>query len=200
MNMENKKIPLTFGFKGSRSYVQGPDLINGVLVRFPEKKENIKFTFHGMITVSRGVLSIHEERPESSDGQLRGSFSMGGRNLWIELKADEEETQEAVRAEYDESAITRNCLIDGNRVALGGESPYTFIETIVSMKKHLLSEMIPPGGRKWIFTGMEMGEYRDYREQLSVNILHNFQQKLVKSEVLVAGARVAIIYFSLVDL
>lgn len=192
-------ISIEFGFKGERNYIQGPDLVNGVLSHFSEAMiENMKFSIHGFINTPYCTLSVYETDPKSHTVQFRGSLSCNGRKLWVEITAQDQLSGTGNRSLYDEGAITSQCNIEDKQVSLIGSSPYSFIETIVSMKKFLLTKLFPPGSSKWIFTAIDLNEYRDLRENLSIKLLHNFQNKLVKSEVLSGDIRVGIIYFSLV--
>jgi len=194
-------IPIEFGFKGERNYIQGPDLVNGVLSYFSEAViENVKFSIHGFINTPYCTLSVYETAPKNHIGQFRGSLSCNERKLWVEITVQDQRSGTGNRSLYDESAITSRCNIEDKQVSLTGSSPYSFIETIVSMHKFLLTKLFPSGNSKWIFTAIDLNEYRDLRENLSIKLLHNFQNKLVKSEVLSDDVRVGIIYFSLVKL
>jgi hypothetical protein len=190
---------MEFGFKGERSYIQGPDLVNGVLSHFAGKEiQNVKFSIHGFINTPHCTLSIYAADPKNNTGEFRGYLTRDGKKWWLEITARDQKSGVENRSPYDENAIISQCNIEGKQVSLTGRSAYSFMETIVSMTKLLLTELIRPTGGKWIFTAIEIDEYFDLRENLSIKLLHNFQNKLVKSEVLSDDVRVGIIYFSLV--
>ncbi len=197
--MSQEIVVLEFGFKGGRDYIQGPDLVNEVIAHFStESIKNIKFTIHDFIYKSCCTLTVYKNDPINLTGAFRGRVVVNGCMRWVEVTELEQQPAVVQRYSYNEELITSRCCIENEVVKLLEKSPYSFVETVVAMKKYLLSQLIPPGNNKWIFTSIELDDYSDLREELEIKMLHNFQNKLVKSEVLFGGERVGNIYFSLV--
>ncbi|WP_150048056.1 MULTISPECIES: hypothetical protein [Methylomonas] len=99
---------------------------------------------------------------------------------------------------YDEERVTSQCRIEGDGIWLIGESPFSFIETLVSMNKYLHQQLFPDAVGKWIFTRIDLDQESDAQSGLALLLKHNLNYRLTKSEILLDGKRLGDIYFSLV--
>jgi len=191
----------TFPFKGNRNYVQGPDLFNEMMVGFPENKPSkIRFSAHGFLNVPSCSLFISSSKMEIDELEeinTRCQLSLGEETLWMAL-AGGEEGGEVSRQDYDEAKVVSRCALDGKEVWLKGNSPYTFIETVVSMKKYLLQQLFPDEVGKWVFTRVDLPIFCSATADLRIVFRHNMNFRLLKSDILVEGEKVGDLYFSLV--
>jgi hypothetical protein len=103
-----------------------------------------------------------------------------------------------MRYEYDEARVVSLCSIVGDDITLTKKSPFTFIETLVAMNKHLHQRMFPEAPGKWLFTRIDLTVGCDDRENLALRLRHNMNYRLTKSDILVDGRKVGDLYFSLV--
>ena len=199
--MEVKSI--SFIFKGERNYVQGPDLFNEMMQVFMGKElSNIRFTAHEFISVPKGLIysSIEkEELNEIKNADTRCQLNVDGITQWLAISADTKANSiEIKRQEYDEEKLIKKCNISQENVILSGDSPYTFIETIVSMNKYLLQNIFPNISGKWIFTRIDLVKFSTATTGLSLQFKHNMNFRLTKSDILVDGEKIGELYFSLV--
>ena len=197
MLSDNEK--LVFEFKGERDYVQGPDLVNAVLASFDSNGVSaIKMSMHDFITSHVCELVVHDEQPEKLSGKFQGSLVVDGSRRWFELFELDAAGLRPVRCEYDEEDIINNCILNDESVEIKGVAPYTFIENIVSMKKHLLNTRYPRDSGKWVFIQLEINGIYDFREDLKLVITQKLQDKLVRSDIIHNGDTIGKLYFSLV--
>lgn len=184
-------------FKGSRDYIQGPDLVEtalGFLERFSITRA--RFSSHSFIKTSSCLVNIREQ---GSDDVVpfRGQIETDQGTYCVQIGPDPSAQQEDARVPFDEGKVTNFCQISDDLVSLKGPLPFSLTETIVSMKKALLEARYQDAVGKWIFTSVDYKIRPKKVEKLSVKIDHNFQHKLVKSSVLADGNKIALLYFSL---
>ncbi len=200
MKQNYKSVPVNFKFKGERDYIQGPDIINALLAHFTgEEIVNLKFSINGFIKKCTNTILVYSIEPKRLAAKCRGHLTYGGKKLWVEIIEQEQQLGNEGRYPYDESAITSQCVVKGEMVSLTECATFSFIEIVVAMKKFLLSELNRQINCKWVFTAIEIDYYEDIRSNLSIRIIHNFQNKLVKSEILSSGEHIGLIYFSSVS-
>jgi len=189
---------LQFQFKGNRDYIQGADIFNELAHNYGNKINEVSFTIHGFVTTPSCLL--YESKLKSEIDALEGikaraSFDLDGEKRYIGIV--ECASENGARYDYDESLITKATVIDGDRIRLTSESPYSFIETIVAMNKHYLQNRFEDVAGKWIFTRLELDHVQDARNELSIVFRHNMNFRLTKSDVLINDKKVGEIYFSL---
>jgi hypothetical protein len=191
-----------FQFKGARQYIQGPDLFNKMIdVGYPiERLSNIRFHAHHFVSSPLGQMYLTSNREDLNgleDISARCQFDVDHATCWIALKqlaADEA----GERCDFDEERVISLCRLQGETITLTEPSPFSFIETIVSMNKHLHQNLFPEAGGKWIFTRVDLDAGCEKREKLELRFKHNMQYRLTKSDIWVEGQKIGDLFFSLV--
>jgi hypothetical protein len=195
---------LEFKFKGSRKYIQGPDILNksfeviegalfGVI-------ENLRFTIHKMTGANLVlIINSNDEELKSKDEIVAElQFSFEGRHWAGVLR--EGVTSPKVSYEYDESCIAEICNIDQTKhcATLMRASPFSAIETIVSMTKLLHSQIFPQIGGSWVFCRWDSPEWpipHDLKG-VDVTLMQALGTRLTRSRVTLNGRQLGQIYFS----
>jgi hypothetical protein len=193
---------IVFQFKGARNYIQGPDMFNAMTEGYPAMAlSNIHFSAHDFVLVPECRLYLADSEEELNsicDIRARCRFDADGFTRWLALTPEDGDTASAGRCEYNEDRVVSLCRVEGDGITLAKKSPFTFIETLVSMNKHLQQRMFPDMPGKWLFTRIDLTVGCDARENLALRFRHNLNYRLTKSDILVAGRKVGDLYFSLV--
>lgn len=185
-------------FKGTRKYAHSTDMIDLVLEQFAQETiTRVKFSAHRFIATN--ALSVEISDTEGpAEGAFRGQISTETGTYWISI--NEAAGGEAVAPiPFDEARVTDACTVVEQSIILKGKTSYSLTEHVVPMLKALLETLYPEADGKWIFASSDYKERPESWEQLEVRVDHNFQNKLVKSSILVNGARIGFLYFSLVS-
>lgn len=189
-------VELTLPFLEQRGYLHGTTLFEALRERVPVEAG---LTFK----VSRRIESnrVRVERVADSVGRgapfaaslawkLRGEHGMFG---VVPLPAQ----PPVERQQYDESAVTRACTLEGSQVVLTGRSPFSFIATLIPMYKMLLKTaypMSPPG--QWMFTRLDLDRHPAAFEKLSLVFDAVAGGLLARSRVLIEKRPVGALYYS----
>lgn len=199
--MEVKQIE--FQFKGARSYIQGPDIFNALTnINHPERAlENIRFSLHDFVRTP--VCRIYQaySREDISgvpDIRARCQFELNRTSHWMALVQCSGDDLTGHRTSYDEDRVISICRMQDKTIVLNQSSPFSFIETIVSMNKHMHQLLYPDAAGKWIFTRADLEHGCDARENLALTISHNMNYRLTKSDIVVDGKKIGNLFFSLV--
>jgi len=191
-----------FTFKGNRTYIQGPDLFNVMLAGFPDGlRRQIRFSAHDFVHTPNCMSHLTTDKSELaglSDIKARCQCELDGVDYWMALTALQTDSADGKRMPYDEERVTSQCRIEGHGIGLIGESPFSFIETLVSMNKYLHQQLFSDAVGKWIFTRIDLDQEYDAQSGLALLLKHNLNYRLTKSEILLDGKRLGDIYFSLV--
>lgn len=195
-----KTTERVIALKGSRSYVQGPDIFNAMVdaVGGGASLTEVAFSIHselGQGHVRILVSADREDFPKMPDRIAWLTGRSGGKQIFASLASLEAEPV-IERVTYDDSSIVEACRIEGNRIVQQGGSPVSFAETIVAMQKHLLQNLFPDAPGRWAFTKLELDRIPDRAEQLALEFTHNFGYRLVKSRVSRDFHPVGSIYFT----
>ncbi|MGJ0484859.1 MAG: hypothetical protein ACR65R_10030 [Methylomicrobium sp.] len=198
--MEIKQVE--FQFKGARNYIQGPDLFNAMIdLGSPlASLHNIRFIAHQFVDspiCEIYVARTKEELNQISEIHARCQLDVDRTPHWIALKPYGSD-KTGKRGDYDEARLISYCRLEGEKIRLSRPSPFTFIETIVSMNKHLHHQLFPDVPGKWIFTRVDLDSGCNEREHLELHFKHNMNYRLTKSDILVNGQKLGDLYFSLV--
>lgn len=199
--MEVKDIE--FQFKGERNYIHGTDMFNIMLDASSIRNEisNIRFTVHDFVHTPLCTLyrtSIKSELNEVADIRARCQFDINGVTYWLGLIHNTSDSCVAGRYSYDEAEIVSLCDFKGEQTKIKGQSPFTFIETVVAMNKYMHEKLFQGVSGKWIFTRIDLYSNCNARDKLELRFRHNMNYRLTKTDVLVDGVKVGDIYFSLV--
>ena len=199
--MDNKQIK--FQFKGSRNYIHGTDMFNTMMAAYTGEKSlsNIRFSVHGF--VHKPLCQLYSADTKDAlntvtDVRARCQFDKNGATQWLVLTENEDDTDLCERYEYDEEQLISLCRLDADSIVLTHKSPYSFIETIVAMNKHLHQQLFPEVIGKWIFTQIDLETDCYERENLALRLMHNMNYRLTKSDILVNGKKAGNLFFSLV--
>ena len=199
------RVELALEFKGEREYVQGPDIFNGMnraLTREFGMRDicDLNFSIH-RLTGSNLVLSLLKREEELTVQQPVARLAFrSGEHAW-KLIANEDRTAVTARKPYSEEPVHCCSIFDRDRSALRIEKQldYSDIELWVSQNKRLLQLLFPDQKGKWLFVKGEFDRYTEasaysYSE---LHLLHNFNFRLTKSEVIVDGISRGFIFFSM---
>lgn len=193
-----RSTTIVFRYRGSRNYVHITDLFDAVLpTDGREDVTDLRMTVHGEIQNCACSINYYDEDPKSTEGKLRGRFDHQGRRLWFDLKESSATQVDCERRSYDEKLIFDGCNIVGDQIMYRGSAPFEFIELIVAMNKHLLSHLNADKPGRWVFTGIELESTFGEDATLRVRFIHNFRDKLFKSEIYGGDRMLGYIYFSL---
>ncbi len=199
--MDIKQI--TFQFKGTRNYIHGTDMFNIMTAVDTDETilSNIRFSVHGF--VHKPLCQLYSADTKEAlnsvpNVRARCQFDKNGSTQWLVLSESESDAALDGRYEYDEDRIVALCKQDADSLIITQTSPFSFIETIVAMTKHLHQQLFPEVIGKWVFTRIELDTACYERENLALRFRHNMNYRLTKSDVLVNGEKLGDIYFSLV--
>lgn len=193
---------IEFQFKGTRNYIHGTDMFNAMIsAHLNTVVNNIRFAVHGFVHTPICQLHMADSKEalnEVQDIRARCQFDANGSTHWLVLTQAEGDASSGGRYDYDEEQLIALCRIENETISLAQHSPFTFIENIVAMNKHMHQQLFPEVVGKWIFTRIDLDADYDERENLALHFKHNMNYRLTKSDILVNGNKVGDIYFSLV--
>lgn len=193
---------IEFQFKGKRDYIHGTDMFNTMTSAYPESiVNNIRFSVHDFVRNPVCQLYLADNKEELNNVanvRARCQYDVDGITHWLALTQDSDDAVSGDRYEYDEDKIITLCRMEENGIILTRQSPFTFIESVVAMNKHMHQQLFPDALGKWIFTRIDLMHGCDERENITLQLKHNMSYRLTKSDILVNGAKVGDIYFSLV--
>lgn len=153
------KDMLDVGFKGNRSYIQGPDIheqaMHCIQRKFPGGIRDIEFLIQNMTACH---LQLQIEPVEGIHAPLSDDVAI------LRFTVGEERKQARImvasgapekRGAFDESKVTFHCRIDkeARSVQLINDcSGFSSIEKLVSMNKALHQAVLDiPGGTQWVY-------------------------------------------------
>jgi hypothetical protein len=194
--------PLDLSFKGSRDYIQGPDMVDAVgdcLAREygADRIRQVTFTIN---RIARRALQL-ELRGRTPDERKIGSvrFSLDGRAEVASLI--EIDRPVTLRRDYPEERIVERCRFDLTRQTCEITAPleFTTTEHLVAMNKALHQRCFPAASGRWMFVKLEAPAYpsRSCEGPLLVRLVRHFGDKLTKSETFDGGHSPGHIFFSL---
>jgi hypothetical protein len=135
---------------------------------------------------------------EIPDIRARCQFDANGSTHWLAVTEATGDISTGTRTDYDEQSLIDLCHLENDTVNLNQPSPFTFIESLVSMNKYLHQQLFKEVTGKWLFTRIDLNTLCDNRTNLSLQFKHNMNFRLTKSDVLVDKHKVGELYFSLV--
>ena len=195
---------LAFRYKGWRTYVHGTDMYMEFADLVNETAPGVKdgevmMTIRQMIkNQCKLVYSTGAGAATRPDGyKTEFSFKSGP----VDLTAWLVETEEPLsgKYEYDEDEITRNSTVHGENIRINGDLPYSPIEIIVELNKHLHVTLFPEAPGKWLFTKLELtGLLKDEdSREYNLNFVKNSNFRITKSDIFAGDRKIGSIYFSL---
>lgn len=194
---------IEFKFKGSRNYIHGSDLFNAMIpVNLSIGVHNLRFSVHDFVysPVCQIYLTDNKETLNNLPHiNARCQYDMEGITHFLALTQVGNDASLAGRYKYDEEEILSLCHMEGEGIALIQHSPFTFIENVVAMNKHMHQQLFPDALGKWIFTRIDLMHGCDEQESIALQLKHNMNYRLTKTDILVNGVKVGDIFFSLVN-
>ena len=190
------KQEFSFCFKGSRTYVQGPDIVSALLKSFEGRNlKDLDLKFNG-ITSSNLILLDGNDQEEGVKVNIR--VTLDGEAKVMQLVESDEEID--CRYEYDEDEIIKHAELDlsTQQIQLTKATGYTLCENFVALNKSLLQTLYPDAKGKWYFTRLEQKRLVDDDALIRVKLIKNFNFRLTKSDIFVGDEVVGSVYFSLV--
>lgn len=186
---------LIFSLKGERSYVQGPDIFNSFAsFLHGERWSNLDIKFSGIVSNNLIVY----EGADHSNAKVDVRVTVNGAQKSYQLC--ESGNPASGRSEYHEEKITGLCDLDigAQQIQLREITPYSFCENLVAMHKFLLQNLFPDERGKWYFTRLELASLVGDEALIRIELVKNFNFRLVKSHIFEADRLLGSIYFTLV--
>lgn len=203
MSAQVKRVAFDFSYKGGRDYVHGTsmyDCLAGYISEHLPDRSGAGFhmVIHGfssnrcdfVYTLDSGPMA----RPDHGSVEISTSSGIHG---WL-VETNDEITE---RLPYPEEEITAQCRMDGDRsVRMLCEVPYSPIEVLVAITKHLHCRLYPGATGKWVFSRLDLDRFlnEDDGGQLGVDIRKSIGTRLTQSDVFSGEAKIGEIYFSMV--
>lgn len=199
------KQELNFSFKGARQYIQGPDIFNEctrlLQAQFTNTLEKIEFVIHRM-TDSNLVLILREQTvPPQPNAHAVAEFKFQAANKHWEAQLIETGVRPDARNPYDESEVVDRCCInvqDRCIVLDHGESPYSVMETLVSMNKAMHLRVFPGMEGSWLFCRWSSPRWPlgTSLNGVRIQLIQTLGTRLTRAEVSREGNVLGHIYFS----
>lgn len=200
-----KKFNLEFCFKGDRTYVQGPDILDAVLKvlnnDFDIKKViDIKYSAHNMLH-SNADLIITEHFQADSYPTINSmvTFKVDDKKYYAIVTESDKKIE--CSNTYTEEIVRNNATIDGSKIVFKNTLDDSLSEIIVSMNKYFLQKTVTKDA-KWIVTKIEYKHFMDFNSVkesvIELTLTNNFNNKLTKSTIKVNDKDIGHLYFSLI--
>jgi len=190
-----------FKYKGNRNYIHGTDIYNAIMDCIDnENIKNIRFSIHDFIWKNNCKIFLYNDNEKlKKNFPVRCSMQVNRNALKVGLMEEDLFESKKLRYNYDEDQIIKLCNFDYERVYIEQESPYSFIETIVAMKKEMLSRLFPETIGKWAFTQLHLTHNFQGTKKLEIKIKAKLGFHLIKSDIAHENNKIGTIFFSLVQ-
>lgn len=200
-----KSEEFNFSFKGARQYIQGPDIFNEC-TRFLQEQcsnnfERIEFVIHRMTDSNLVPIICEQETPSQPNALIVAEFSCQAENRHWKIQLQETGNRPNGRNPYDESAVVDHCRVDveGRYIVLErGETPYSVMETLVSMNKALHLQVFPDMAGSWVFCRWSSPRWPlgASLNGVRIQLIQTLGTRLTRAEVSREGNFLGHIYFS----
>jgi len=200
-----QKYNLEFCFKGSRTYVQGPDIFDAVIEKLEKdynlaQMKDIKYAAHDMLLANADLIIVEEFNKDDYE-QINSVITFKIDNKKYYAVVIENINKIECSNEYSEEIVRTKSIINGPKIIFENILDDSLTELTVSMNKYFLQQTVPENG-KWIVTKFEYTNLIDTlsiaNKKLSLEITNNFNNKLTKSIIRVDSQIVGYLYFSLI--
>lgn len=168
---------IEFRFKGLRNYIHGTDIFNLMLevAGADHVLSNVHFAVHDLIRAALCTLYFTMDKNElRTVGNIAARCQLDINNVthWLAVTPKDTSAKVAVnRYPYDEEQIVPLCQLSHDTISLNSVSPFSFIETVVAMNKHMHLKLFPEADGKWLFTRLELKEFHNRRDNLLLTSL-----------------------------
>lgn len=181
--------PLTLPFLGRRDYLHGTTLFDALLPLLPADAEMV-FKFSQMIRSNRVAIG---EGPGDASLSWK-SVSAGPGSFHVRPLPPVEPLE---RRSYPEPLVGERAEVEGKSARYTGESPFSFVSTLVPLHKALLAANVRPAAPgQWVFTRLDLRRRPVAFQTVELQLAGVFQNQLAHSKILVEGEPLGAIYFS----
>ncbi|MGE3591187.1 MAG: hypothetical protein AB7G52_01665 [Arcobacter sp.] len=200
-----KKYSLEFCFKGSRTYVQGPDIFDAVMTTIKDDFDlfqitDIKYAAHDML-LSNANLIVTDQFSKDDFDTINSiiTFKQDGTKYYAVVFQNDNKIE--CSNEYSEEIVRTQSIIKDKIITFENVLEDSITEITVSMNKYFLQETETKDG-KWIVTKFEYPKLINLdkikNKNLKLELTNNFNNKLTKSTIFVNDEAVGYLYFSLI--
>lgn len=176
-------------FLGRREYLHGTTLFDALLPLLPPDAE-MTFKFSHMIPSNRVAISA---APGHASLAWKSS-SLGPGALHVSPLPAIEPIE---RRPYPESLVGEHAEVAGKSARYSGESPFSFVSTLIPLHKALLAANVRPATPgQWVFTRLDLQRRPASFDRIELQLAGVFQDQLAHSKILVEGESLGAIYFS----
>lgn len=180
---------LTLPFLGRRDYLHGTTLFDALLPLLPPDAEMV-FKFSHMIRSNRIAID-----PVTGDASLSWKSTTGGPGAFHVRPLPAVEP--VARRPYPEPLVGDRAEVAGKSAHYRGESPFSFVSTLVPLHKALLAANVQPAvPGQWVFTRLDLKHRPASFQSIELRLAGVFQDQLAHSKILVEGEPLGAIYFS----
>jgi len=202
-----RSINLQLPYKGNRDYLQGTAMYDETVRLITAEEPEVltgtcRMAIHKIARNQCQLLYTSASdlpwRPENLIAEFNFDINSAHIIAWLI------ETREPVvqRVPYPEEQILKKCTIEGRKITINKDTPFSAIDVLVAMNKQLHRTCYPPEDGKWIFTRLETD--RIFRPSdasgMQVELKQIFNNRMTKSAIVADGRSIGHIYFSLVRL
>lgn len=184
---------LTFKLKGSRDYIQGPDVYNEIEKILNKKKITyFELSFHNIMK-NNIILSDKKPNKEQDLYFLCRYIENDNTKELYGIKDESSKPNESII--YEEELITQNAIFNekDESIILNSPSKFTLMEEIVALNKYLVQQTIQKQKKgKWYFAKFIHSNLLPERSYpLEIRLKTNFNFLLSKSEIILYKEGVA---------
>lgn len=198
-----KEFELEFCFKGNRTYVQGPDILDAVLKILETNFDSnqicdIKYSAHDML-LANARLVITDKFNNDDYKKINSIVTFKIDNKKYYAVVTESDKKIVCSNAYSEETVRNGSIIDGSKITFKNVLDDSISELIVSMNKYFLQKTVRED-TKWIVTKIEYKNFMDLNavkeKSLRLTLTNNFNNKLTKSTIHVEDKEIGYLYFS----
>ncbi|WNL27650.1 hypothetical protein QUR76_08700 [Arcobacter cryaerophilus gv. pseudocryaerophilus] len=200
-----KKYSLEFCFKGSRTYVQGPDIFDTVMKTIKNdfdlfKITDIKYAAHDMLLANANLIVTDQFNKDDFD-MINSIITFKQDDIKYYAVVFQNDNKIECSNEYSEEIVRTESIIKDKIIIFENVLEDSITEIAVSMNKYFLQETETKDG-KWIVTKFEYPKLINLdkikNKTLKLELTNNFNNKLTKSTIFVNDEVVGYLYFSLI--
>jgi len=195
---------LNFCFKGSRNYVQGPDIFDTVIKQLSQtfnKITKIKYTAYEML-YTNASLCVTDSFVKSDYPIINSLITFIHQEIKYYAVISSNDTAIECSQEYSEVVVQKSSLIQKQTISFQNTlNAASYTEIVVSMNKYFLSTSVDVEG-KWIVTKFDYDNVDTImniqNQNLKIELVQNLSNKLTKSTLYLADKKVGNLYFTLI--
>jgi len=179
-------VNLVVPFLGTRQYLQGPSTLEAIQAhRGADARFTFKVRSHFTTNSVELTATPRAGMAPGAEYHWRGGESGGCLLVYPGTALAPER-----RIGFDESVITGQAVIDGDRIILAGRPDFGFPTLVVSLNKHLLLQTWPitQSGR-WVFMALDMQTAHDPARTLSLVVENKIPSSLLARSSIHSGDR-----------